>query len=170
MSNSTRPRRSGPTRRDPMDRFWDKVEIAQGCWNWLGGKTKNGYGVFGVRREGRAMSNASAHRYAWEMANGPILDGLLVDHTCHNRACVRPSHLRLVTPKQNLENLSATAANSNTGVLGVSWDKVAKKYRAVVGHNHKHVHVGRYATLEEAAAAVKAKRLELFTHNLLDRA
>ncbi|XWX91267.1 HNH endonuclease [Salmonella enterica] len=32
---------------------------------------------------------------------------MLVDHKCHNTLCVNPSHLRLVTPKQNSENREA---------------------------------------------------------------
>jgi hypothetical protein len=88
---------------------------------------------------------------------------------CHNRACINPDHLRTVDNKQNHENLSGAYSTSGTGVRGVSWDKTRGLFRAAVVHNYKQVQVGRYKTLEEASEAVKAKRLELFTHNLLDR-
>lgn len=42
------------------------------------------------------------HRVAWEAANGPIPEGMTVDHEeCHNRKCIELTHLRLLT---NLEN------------------------------------------------------------------
>ena len=33
------------------------------------------------------------HRYAYEWANGPIPDGLVIDHLCRVTACVNPDHL-----------------------------------------------------------------------------
>ena len=42
-----------------------------------------------------------AHRAAWEAAHGPIPDGMTVDHTCFERRCVNPEHLRLLTHAQN---------------------------------------------------------------------
>lgn len=168
MRDSTTPKRNGPLPRDPLTRFWPKVEKTEACWNWTGGKTKAGYGCFGVG--GRAGRQVLAHRYSWEIVNDPIPDGIFIDHMCHNKSCVNPSHLRLADRKQNLENRCDASIKSNTGVRGVSWDKVARRYRAAVTHNRKHYHVGRYDTLEEATEAAKAKRLELFTHNLHDRA
>lgn len=170
MRDSTTPKRNGPLPRDPLTRFWPKVEKTETCWLWTGAKTKAGYGMFGLNRGvGLPQKMTMAHRYSWEIANGPIPPGIFVDHMCHTKACVNPRHLRLADPKQNLENRCDASIKSNTGVRGVSWDKVAGRYRAAVTHNRKHYHVGRYDTLEEAAEAAKAKRLELFTHNLHDR-
>lgn len=55
-----------------------------------------------------------AHIYSWTLLNGPVPDGLQVDHACHtadttcpggerciHRRCVRPEHLELVTPSEN---------------------------------------------------------------------
>ena len=57
------------------------------------------------------------HRVTWQILNGAIPAGVVIDHTCHNedadckggntcehRKCVNPSHLRAVS---HLENVKA---------------------------------------------------------------
>jgi hypothetical protein len=43
-----------------------------------------------------------AHRWAWELVNGKIPDGKVIDHLCRNRACVALDHLRVVTQRENI--------------------------------------------------------------------
>ncbi|MGW7598161.1 HNH endonuclease [Streptomyces antimycoticus] len=50
--------------------------------------------------EGRTHS-VRAHRYSWEMANGPIPESLHVLHHCDTPLCVRPDHLFLGTALEN---------------------------------------------------------------------
>lgn len=92
------------------ERFWSKVD-KQGpvpaerpdlgpCWIWIAAKTSRGYGNFTVG--GRSGRNHTAHRFAYELANGAVADGLDLDHLCRVRACVNPTHLEPVTRRENL--------------------------------------------------------------------
>jgi len=135
------------------------------CWTWTGTKNKKGYGEAWVGGKGR-----KAHRVAYELAYGPIPEGMQIDHTCHTRACVRPDHLRPVTNKQNCENRVGAQLGSKSGVRGVAWVAVSQKWRAQVHHNGQEFYLGQFATIKEAEAVARAKRVELFTHNDADRA
>lgn len=157
-------------------RFWAKVDKTWTCWLWTGTQSSHGYGNFtlmeyqpGRTKEGTKRRELRSHRYSWEKANGPIPEGMEIDHVCHNKLCVRPSHLRLTTRKQNNENRAGANANSRSGVRGVHWSADKNRWRASVGHNGKSIYVGLFRDLAEAEAAVRAKRLELHTHNTQDR-
>lgn len=97
-------------KQDPAKRFWSHVDkdSHHGCWVWTAGLHPGGYGNFWL--DGRTIN---AHRYSWELANGPVPDGLHLDHICRNRACVRPDHLEPVTMQMNiLRGVSPAALNA----------------------------------------------------------
>lgn len=146
------------------ERFWSKVNQTESCWLWTGTIT-HGYGRFWSTSEQREVS---AHRRSFELARSEIPEGMQIDHICRNRACVRPDHLRVVTNKQNCENLGARRG-SRSGVRGVVWHGQSKMWRAIVRHNNREHSAGVFWTIPEAEAAVIALRLRLFTHNVADR-
>jgi hypothetical protein len=149
-----------------LERFWSKVNVGREdeCWLWSAYRNNHGYGQ--VRIKGRLFL---AHRHAYEISVGPIPGGMHIDHMCHTPACVNPGHLRAVTVKQNQENRAGAQRDSKSGVRGVWWRPGRNKWQAQVEHNGRVYTVGSFTSLQEAEAAVKAKRLELFTHNDADR-
>lgn len=79
-----------------------------GCWEWLGAKDNNGYGVIRIMGERRF-----AHRISHEIHKGLIPDGFHIDHLCRNTSCANPDHLEAVTPKENvLRGVGVAAINA----------------------------------------------------------
>ncbi len=57
--------------------------------------------------DGEKHRMTTAHRAAWVHHNGQqVPDGQTIDHTCKNRRCVNPKHLRVLV---NLENARRTS-------------------------------------------------------------
>ena len=72
------------------------LEQQKDCVSWTGSHTATGYGQ---RRHNGKM--AYVHRLAYEEVNGPIPEGMTIDHLCENKACYNVAHLELVTLWEN---------------------------------------------------------------------
>lgn len=87
------------------ERFWAKVNfdgplvLATQCWVWTGANTGT-RAPYGVSWDGQRR--VKAHRWSWEAGNGPIPDGLQMDHLCKTTLCVRPGHLEPVSLAENV--------------------------------------------------------------------
>ena len=88
-----------------VDDFWLRVDKngpviypeLGNCWIWTGSKaTLNKYGP---------------HRTSWSFIHGPIPDGKYICHHCDNPPCVRPSHLFLGTPSDNVADMLTKGRN-----------------------------------------------------------
>lgn len=86
-----------------VDRIWERVDVRgpDECWPWKLSIGSHGYGQAGWSLPGGKNNMTTAMRVAWTAANGPIPDGLTVDHLCRNRPCCNPAHLRLLTNEAN---------------------------------------------------------------------
>lgn len=92
------------------DRFWSHVAKSGDCWEWVGTRRRDGYGVFwsGERQ-------VRAHRFAWELQNGPVPFGLSLCHSCDNPPCVRPDHLFVGTQRENLADMTRKGRRRTRG-------------------------------------------------------
>jgi hypothetical protein len=67
------------------------------CWLWTGKLSSEGYPVLCV--DGQKLY---VHRLAARVQHGDIPSGYTVDHLCRNRACIRPTHMDVVTRRVNV--------------------------------------------------------------------
>ena len=102
-------------------------EDSAGCWNWVGHKNIDGYGIISIKDRPKY-----AHRIAYEEFVGPVDDGKFIDHICRNRICVNPEHMESVTSRENtLRGVGITAMN-------------AKKTHCPSGHEYSKKNTRRY--------------------------
>jgi hypothetical protein len=74
-----------------------KIDPITGCHEWQGFRDTRGYGR--TRLMGKRQL---VHRIVWEHKNGPVPEGLELDHLCRNTRCCNPEHLRAVTSTVNV--------------------------------------------------------------------
>lgn len=99
--------------------------------------------------------NYAAHRLAWFCVNGAWPDEM-IDHINGVRGDNRICNLRLANRFQNASN-----KRSFSGMKGVTFFKEQKKFRAQIMAKGKRMHLGLFATADEAHAAYRKAASEL---------
>lgn len=107
-----------------------------------------------------------AHRIAFALTYNRW-PAQLIDHRDGDKANNALRNLREASTKQNNEN-SKTPITNKTGFKGVfkRYNRYPlRPYEARIVHHGRPIHLGNFATAEEASEAYQQKRLELFTHH-----
>lgn len=101
--------------------------------------------------------NYLAHRLAFLYTEGhfPPED---VDHIDGNGLNNCWINLREVTALKNMKNMPMRSDNTS-GVVGVHWHKLTKKWQAQINVNRKQIHGGLFTNIEDAIA--RREQLEL---------
>lgn len=141
-------------RGDPAGSIAARSKREGECLIWTGAMSDDGYGIMKVKGKTR-----QAHLVAWDLANGPIPEGMQIDHICYNRACLEPKHLRLATHSQNQWNQSGSTAAS--GYRNV-YPAKGGGYYVQIRCKGQQINFGSYSTAREAGEVASAARSELF--------
>lgn len=127
-----------------------------GCWNWRR-YIHLGYGKTAYK--GRMMQ---AHRFAWTVLRGPIPEGMQLNHTCHNRACVNPAHLYLGTQLENMEDMKRagrSSMNRRRGERHVCAKLTEDQVRMILGSDETTASLARLHGVSESLVRAVRKRL-----------
>jgi hypothetical protein len=114
------------------ERFWKLVDKSGDCWTWKASLTTHGYGQFVLPYH----HHIGAHRFAYELENGPVPAGLVVCHRCDNPPCVNPAHLWVGTQGDNLRDMHGKGrGNTDSWPLAVEASRTADRPHGEKHHN-----------------------------------
>lgn len=102
------------------------IVTENGCWEYQGHILKTGYGWASGEIKGKPDFT---HRIMYRWARGEITKGTHIDHLCSNRACCNPSHLEMVSPKENARRSKITNANKTHCPKGHEYAPETTYYR-----------------------------------------
>lgn len=136
-------------------------------WSWC--MDNHGY----VRRRGKNGSSVRMHRQIMGIGPGVRRDSAatpVVDHMNHDPLDNRRENLRVCTQSENAQNKRSQPGSSSTyrgvslkkgrgGYKGKPWEAYGMTSRAG-GATRKKIHLGQFATEQEAADAAAAWRRE----------
>lgn len=124
----------------------------------------NGYYTTSIAVEGmgKGTFRLLVHRLAWMLVNGPIPEGMQVDHINCDRKDNRLANLRLVTHTENQQNQRrAHRTNKGTGLMGTYLERRTGRFVAHIKNSGVTIHLGTFRTAEEAHEAYLAAKRRL---------
>lgn len=109
--------------------FWSRLrQTEDGCWEWQAKLNKQGYAQFG---------RTYVHRLTYQALEGPIPDGLELDHLCQNPACGNPGHLEPVTHAENIRRGKAATKTHCVSGHELSGENLIIKSRRIGGATYR---------------------------------
>lgn len=115
-----------------VSRFWRCVQVERdpgACWEWLGDRDRNGYGVF--QYHGRRRP---AHELALSFSTGEQrLPNLDTCHACDNPPCCNPAHLRFDTREANVGDMKRRGRGANGSTRLTAQDVEVIRARRLAG-------------------------------------
>lgn len=135
-----------------IERIQARITVDENGCHVFTGALDRGYGRIGIGP--RAEGIGYTHRLMYEAANGPIPEGLHIDHLCRNRACCNPDHLEAVTQAENNRRAAVANRTDMTGISSVH-SSARNPWRVEIKANGRRVHLGVFPTI---AAAIAARR------------
>lgn len=117
-------------------------------WNWFAHSSPSGYYAVRNRQieDGATTCMIPMHRQ--------LTGHVMTDHKNLNTLDNRRENLRLCTGSKNQLNREKQC-NNTSGFKGVSWHKRQQKWNARGSHCGKRIHLGTFATKEQAANAYR---------------
>jgi HNH endonuclease/AP2 domain len=101
-----------------------------------------------------------SHRLAWLYVYGQWPIGRL-DHWDGDRMNNAIANLREATKTQNAQNLKTAHRDNKSGLIGVTWDQSRELWQSRIRADGKQMHLGRFATPEDAHQAYLAAKHRL---------
>lgn len=126
-------------------------------WNWC--QNGSGYVVRSAWIDGRTVM-LRLHRELLGLTRG---DGLIADHINRDPLDNRRANLRVVTARENSQNISPRQGASSQ-YRGVHWSARDQKWRAVVRDGSETYSLGSFDSEEAAAEAARKARAWLLPH------
>ena len=140
------------------------AELALSRWcTWRGPKNKTCYALRKSRLPDGRATTEKLHRAVWNRAHPEAPAPHDIDHINGDGLDCRRSNLRAASRSENARNQPRTRANTS-GFVGVRLMRNRPRpraWQAYIGIDRRKVHVGCFATAEEAARARDAAARQL---------